>query len=49
MSMAHKLKELTDKEESSSMIGAHRAGAPGAALWVVQGMDLEVAQWESPL
>lgn len=45
MSMTHKLKELSDREELIGPNEGTPAPVPGGASWVVQGMELEVNQY----
>lgn len=43
--MTEKLRELSEREESNVTSGGTPPPLPGAAAWVVQGMELEVNQY----
>lgn len=45
MSMTQKLKELSEREERTVHTEGTPPPVPGAAAWVVQGMELEVIQY----
>ena len=45
MSMAHKLKELSEREDGLSQVSNLPITGPGASSWVVAGISLEVAQY----
>jgi hypothetical protein len=45
LSLTERIKALTDREQSASLLGLPGVPAVGAAAWIAQGIQLEIQQY----